>query len=70
MLHIKDKYELGESGMIGFDAIFNHASLAGLKDYVVEMEDTDGSISIMEGVKRSAQYLLSSRFVKYSYSKK
>ena len=70
MLHIKDKYELGESGMIGFDAIFNHAGLAGLKDYVVEMEDTDGSISIMEGVKRSAQYLLSSRFVKYSYSQK
>lgn len=70
MLHIKDKYELGESGMVGFDAIFRHASEAGLENFVVELEGTDGTIDIMEAVKRSANYIRSSNFVKASYSKK
>lgn len=69
MLHIKDKYELGESGMVGFDAIFRHAKTAGLKDYVVELEDTDGTITVMEGVRRSANYLRTAPFVRTSYSK-
>ena len=38
MLHIKDYRELGESGMVGFDAIFNNAGLAGMKDFIVEIE--------------------------------
>ena len=62
MLHIKDLYELGQSGMVGFDAIFRNAGLAGLTDYVVEMEGTDGTIDIMEGVRRCAQYLRKSKF--------
>ena len=70
MLHIKDKYELGQSGMVGFDAIFRNADTAGLQDYVVEIEGTDGSIDIMEAVNRSAKYLTESRFVKPSYAKK
>ncbi len=69
LLHIKDKYELGESGMIGFDAIFRHAADAGLQAFVVEMEGTDGTIDIMEGVKRCARYIRTSPFVKASYSK-
>ena len=69
MLHIKDVYELGESGFVGFDAIFNNADLAGLKDYVVEMEENDGTIDSMEGVRRCAEYLKKSRFVRPSYSK-
>lgn len=67
MLHIKDLYELGQSGMLGFDAIFEGAPAAGLKDYVVEMEGTDGTIDIMEGVRRCAEYLRKSKFVKKSY---
>lgn len=67
MLHIKDLYELGQSGMLGFDAIFNQADTAGLDYYVVEMEGTDGSIDIMEGVHRCAEYLLRSKFVRKSY---
>ena len=67
MLHIKDLYELGQSGMQGFDAIFQHAETAGLHDYVVEMEGTDGTIDIMEGVRRCAEYLRQSKFVKKSY---
>ncbi|MDD4759747.1 MAG: TIM barrel protein [Bacteroidaceae bacterium] len=70
LLHIKDKYELGESGMVGFDAIFRHAAEAGLENFVVELEGTDGTIDIMEGVRRSANYIRSSNFVKASYSKR
>jgi len=69
MLHIKDHYELGQSGMLGFDAIFNSADTAGLQDYVVEMEGTDGSIDIMEGVRRCAEYINNAKFVRKSYSK-
>uniref|UniRef100_A0AB33JKR1 Sugar phosphate isomerase/epimerase n=1 Tax=Prevotella sp. GTC17262 TaxID=3236797 RepID=A0AB33JKR1_9BACT len=70
LLHIKDMYELGESGMVGFDAIFKHAKEAGLRGYVVEMEATDGTIDIMEGLKRCADYLHRSKFVKPSYMAK
>ena len=38
VLHIKDKYEIGQSGMVGFEAIFNNAARAGMKEYVVELE--------------------------------
>lgn len=69
MLHIKDLYELGQSGMLGFDAIFNAADIAGLEYYVVEMEGTDGTIDIMEGVRRCADFLLKSKFVRKSYRK-
>ena len=68
MLHIKDLYELGQSGMLGFDAIFTSAPAAGLRDYVVEMEGTDGTIDIMEGVRRCAEYLRKAKFVSKSYS--
>lgn len=57
MLHIKDLYELGESGMVDFNAIFRHAPEAGLREPIVEMEGTDGTIDIMEGVRRCAAYL-------------
>ncbi len=67
MLHIKDHLELGESGMVGFDAIFNNAETAGLKDYVVEIEAyTNGDWK--ESLKACATYLLKSDFVKTSYS--
>jgi len=69
VLHIKDVYELGESGFVGFDAIFQNAKLAGLENYVVELEATDGTIDIMEGVRRSAEYLYKQRFVRPSYAK-
>lgn len=69
MLHIKDLYELGESGMVDFNAIFRNASTAGLCDYIVEMEGTDGTIDIMEGVRRCAAYLLKNKTVRKSYRK-
>lgn len=69
MLHIKDIYELGASGFVGFDAIFRNAELAGLQDYVVEMEGNDETIDSMEGVRRCAEYLKSQRFVRATYRK-
>ena len=62
LLHIKDVCTLGESGMVGFDAIFKHADEAGLKDIIVEVE-CDPYPSVAE----SAQYLLNAPFVKASY---
>lgn len=69
LLHIKDLYELGQSGMVNFEPIFNHADEAGLAGYVVEQEGTDGSHSIMDGVEMSATYLREKDFVAPSYSK-
>ena len=66
MLHIKDYRELGESGMVGFDAIFSNAGLAGMKDFIVEIEAfTKGDWK--ESMKACADYLLKSDFVKATY---
>ena len=67
MLHIKDHRELGQSGMVGFDAIFNNAKTAGVENIVAEIEDY--SCPVMESVKKSIDYLLEAPFVKASYSK-
>ena len=37
LLHIKDRKEIGQSGMVGFDAIFKNAELAGVENIVVEV---------------------------------
>ena len=67
LLHIKDHLELGESGMVGFDAIFNNADVAGMKDFIVELEGyTNGDWK--ESIKMCADYLLKSDFVKETYS--
>lgn len=68
MLHIKDHREVGQSGMVGFDAIFQNAEKAGLKDMVVELEGCNAP-TILDGMKESVDYLLKAKFVKASYSK-
>ena len=62
MLHIKDHKEIGQSGMVGFDAIFANAyDIAGAKDFVVEVEAfTNGDWK--ESMKQSVDYLLSAEF--------
>ncbi len=67
MLHIKDKYELGQSGMVNLEPVFLAAADSGLEYYVVEQEGTDGSHSIMEGVAMDADYLRKADYVKPSY---
>ena len=66
LLHIKDHTEIGQSGMVGFDAIFKNAETAGLKGWVVELEH-GSSADILEGMKLSADYLKAAKFVKPSY---
>lgn len=67
MFHVKDYQEIGQSGMVGFDAIFNNAATAGLQDYVVEVEGY--SMPVVESVKQSIDYVLNAPFIKTSYGK-
>lgn len=62
-LHIKDRYILGQSGMMNFEQIFNHFFANGHTDYFVELEDINSGHQF-DGVKSSADYLLKSPFVK------
>ena len=67
IFHIKDHREIGQSGMVGFDAIFNNAKTAGVNYLVAEIEKY--SIPVEESVEVSLDYLLDAPFVKSSYSK-
>lgn len=67
VLHLKDHREIGQSGMVGFDAIFKNADKAGVKHIIAEIEKY--SCPVEESVKQSLDYLLNAPFVKASYSK-
>lgn len=67
MLHIKDRREVGQSGMVGFDAIFRNAELAGVEQIIVEQEESEYDIE--KGIGMSLDYLLEAPFVKASYEK-
>ena len=56
LLHIKDKKEIGQSGMVGFDAIFRNFDKAGTKGFIVEMEEASTQ-NILKGLRESALYL-------------
>ena len=63
VLHVKDHVEIGQSGMVGFDAIFSNTGIAGTADYVVEMEAfTDNDWKA--GLKASIDYLSNSPYFK------
>lgn len=68
MLHIKDEWEVGQSGMVGFDAIFRNAEKAGLENFVVEIERYKHD-DILLSFQESADYLLSAPFVLSTYVK-
>ena len=52
--------------MVGFDAIFKNADIAGMKDFVVEIEAFTND-DWKESMKMCADYLLNSDFVKATY---
>lgn len=56
VLHIKDDAELGESGMVGFDAIYRNVGSAGAECFIVEIEKSTVG-DIMKSCKISADYL-------------
>ena len=66
VLHIKDWREIGQSGMVGFDAIFKNFDVAGTKAYVVEMEASSYN-DMYRTARESAEYLYANDFVKPSY---
>ena len=67
ILHIKDHFELGESGRVGFDAIFKNAETAGVEGIVVEIEGFSTG-DWKTSLKMCADYLLYSDFVPADYT--
>lgn len=66
VLHIKDAMEIGQSGMVGFDAIFNNAETAGMAEFIIEVEGCRNE-KALEGLRVSSDYIMSAPFVKASY---
>ncbi len=60
--HVKDEKEVGASGDIDFEQIWTGAETAGVKYFIVELEEYD--YPPLESVKMSLQYLLDADFVK------
>lgn len=68
LLHIKDRREIGQSGMVGFDAIFANAGTAGVENIIVEIEGSSYN-DIVRSVRECIEYLRKAPFVKASYRK-
>jgi sugar phosphate isomerase/epimerase len=68
LLHIKDNKELGQSGMVGFDAIFKNTDKAGVKYLIVEVEQYSSGLTPFQSIKQSLDYLQSCPLVKKSYN--
>lgn len=65
LLHIKDRWILGDSGMMNFPNIFKKAYEIGILGYYVELEgDQRKHRPQFEGVEASARYLQNADFVK------
>ena len=62
VLHIKDEKAIGAHNVVNFKAVFDQAYANGIKDWYVEVERYDGTPE--EDVKKSADFLLGSDFVK------
>lgn len=68
VLHIKDKKEIGQSGMVGFDAVFANAEVAGMTEFVIEVEGCRNETAL-DGLRVSADYILNAPFVNATYKK-
>jgi sugar phosphate isomerase/epimerase len=66
LLHIKDELELGKSGKVDFEGIFNNVEKSGARYMIVEVERYTGTP--VEGVQESYDYLNNAAFVKDSYA--
>lgn len=66
VLHIKDEREIGQSGMVGFDAIFKNAGAAGVENIVVEVERYSYD-DVARSIKESIDYLEAAPFVPAVY---
>ncbi len=59
--HVKDEAEVGASGEINFEQIFEYTELAGMEYIVVEVEKYN--YEPLESVKKSLEYLQNADFV-------
>ena len=66
LLHIKDRREIGQSGMVGYDAIFRNAATAGVENIIVEIEESSYG-DMLRSVGECIDYLRGASFVKESY---
>lgn len=66
VLHVKDAKEIGQSGMVGFDAIFSNAQTAGLKEFIIEVEGCRNEAAL-DGLRLSSEYVKASPFIAPSY---
>jgi len=64
--HVKDDKEIGASGKIDFQAIYEKAEISGLEYAIVEQEAFD--MEPFESIKASYDYLNNAPYVKVSYS--
>ena len=64
LLHIKDRWIIGDSGMLNFANIFKAGYQNGMTNYFVELEGNPDNRSQFEGVEQSAMYLKKASFVK------
>jgi sugar phosphate isomerase/epimerase len=64
--HVKDDKEIGASGKIDFKAIYERASISGLKYAIVEQEAFD--MLPFESIKASYDFLNKAPYVNNSYS--
>ena len=62
LLHIKDKEELGASGMMDFESMFAAKKKAGTKHIIVEVERYN--FTPLESVEKSLDFLLEADYVK------
>ena len=66
LVHIKDKYVLGESGMVGFDAVFKNVKTGATEGIILEQEGSEENP--YPYIAKSMAYLQNSSFVPNSYS--
>lgn len=66
LLHIKDRREIGQSGMVGYDAIFRNAARAGVENIIVEIEASSYG-DMLRSVDECVDYLRRAPFVPASY---
>ena len=68
LLHIKDDKELGESGMVGFDAIFKNLKGTAVEAIIVEVEQYN--FDPVKSCELSYKYLNEAPFVPATYGNK
>ena len=62
LYHVKDKVELGASGEMDFESAFENAEKAGMKYYIVEVEQYN--FEPLVSVEKSYEYLVNAPFAK------